>query len=244
MCTGDSVQLNATGAATYAWSPATGLSCANCPAPVATPAVTTVYRVIGKDAYNCFQDTAYVTIGVGNYPVVNVGPDKILATGTEFALTPTATNGPIALWTWTPANDLSCGSCSSPVVTAKKDICYTLTATNFFGCSGRDTMCIKVFCESSQLFVPNAFTPDGDGINDLLVVRAKGVKLVKSFRIFNRWGQVVFERSNFTPNSDTHGWNGSVNGIAAPPDVYVYTCEVVCEDGTPYTYKGNVAIIK
>jgi large repetitive protein len=244
MCIGDSVQLNATGAATYTWSPATGLSCANCPAPLATPAVTTVYRVIGKDAYNCFQDTAYVTIGVGNYPVVNVGPDKILATGTEFALTPTATNGPIALWTWTPANDLSCASCPSPVVTAKKDICYTVTATNFFGCSGKDTMCIKVFCESSQLFVPNAFTPDGDGINDLLVVRAKGVKLVKSFRIFNRWGQVVFERSNFTPNSDTYGWNGKVNDIAAPPDVYVYTCEVVCEDGTPYTYKGNVAIIK
>jgi gliding motility-associated-like protein len=244
ICTGGSTQLNATGANSYTWSPAAGLSCTNCAAPVANPAVTTIYRVIGKDAYNCFLDTAYVTVGVGAYPVVNVGPDRVLATGTQINLTPTATNGPIALWTWSPANDLSCASCPSPVVTAKKDICYSVTATNFFGCSGKDTMCIKVFCESSQLFVPNAFTPDGDGVNDLLVVRAQGIKLVKSFRIFNRWGQVVFEKANFTPNTSTYGWDGTVNGRAAPPDVYVYTCEVVCEDDTPYTYKGNVAIIK
>ncbi len=244
MCIGQTRQLNATGAHSYIWSPATGLSATNIPNPVANPVITTIYRVIGFDAYNCFQDTAYVTVGVGNYPVVNVGRDTVTSTGTLLNLTPTVTNGPIALWNWSPSTDLSCANCPSPTATAKKDICYTVTATNLFGCSGSDTMCIRVFCEGSQVFVPNAFTPDGDGINDVLTVKAKGVKMVKTFRIFNRWGQLVFEKTNFPPNADNFGWNGTVRGIPAPPDVYVYTCEVVCEDDTPYTYKGNVAILK
>jgi gliding motility-associated-like protein len=244
MCIGQTRQLNATGATTYVWSPATGLSATNIPNPVASPTFTTIYRVIGYDAHNCFQDTAYVTIGVGNYPTVNAGTDHTVATGTLVNLAPTVTNGPIALWTWSPSNDLSCANCPTPVATAKKDICYNVTATNFFGCSGSDSVCIKVFCESSQVFIPNAFTPDGDGINDILTVRAKGVKSIKSFRVFNRWGQLVFEKANFTPNIDSQGWDGKVKGIPAPPDVYVYTCEVVCENDIPYTYKGNVAIIK
>ncbi|HEX6914148.1 MAG TPA: PKD domain-containing protein [Chitinophagaceae bacterium] len=244
MCIGQTRQLNATGANSYIWSPATGLNATNIPNPVANPPSTTVYRVIGFDAYNCFQDTVFVTVGVGDYPQVNAGRDTIVATGTLLTLAPTATNGPITNWSWTPTKDLSCVNCAAPVATAKKDICYTVTGTNAFGCSGSDTMCIRVFCEGSQVYIPNAFTPDADGINDVLTVRAKGVKLVKSFRIFNRWGQLVFEKSNFPPNADSHGWNGTVNGIPAPPDVYVYTCEVVCEDDTPYSYKGNVAILK
>ncbi len=244
MCIGDTVQLNATGAASYVWSPANTLNNANIPNPIATPPATTVYRVIGFDGYNCFEDTAYITVGVGNYPVVNVGIDRLVATGELINLAPTVTNGPIAIWNWTPPTDLSCATCPSPIATAKKEICYTVTATNFFGCSGSDTMCIRVFCESSQVFIPNAFTPDADGINDVLVVKAQGVKAVKSFRIFNRWGQMVFEKSNFPPNIESFGWDGKVKGIAAPPDVYVYTCEVLCENDVPYTYKGNTAILK
>jgi large repetitive protein len=244
MCIGDAVQLNATGAASYLWSPANTLNNANIPNPIATPPATTLYRVIGFDGANCFQDTAFVTVSVGNYPIVNVGIDRLVATGELINLAPTVTNGPIAIWNWTPPTDLSCATCPSPIATAKKEICYTVTATNFFGCSGSDTMCIRVFCESSQVFIPNAFTPDADGINDILVVKAQGVKAVKSFRIFNRWGQLVFEKSSFPPNVDSYGWDGKVKGVAAPPDVYVYTCEVVCENDVPYTYKGNVAILK
>jgi gliding motility-associated-like protein len=117
-------------------------------------------------------------------------------------------------------------------------------ATNYYGCTGRDTVCIKVFCEQGQVFIPNIFTPDGDGVNDRLIVQGKGISVIRSFRIFNRWGQVVFDKANFPPNDVSSGWDGRINGNAASPDVYVYTCEVVCEDGTVYTYKGNVAIVK
>jgi hypothetical protein len=84
----------------------------------------------------------------------------------------------------------------------------------------------------------------GDGINDVLMVRGKGIASVKNFRIFNRWGELVFERSNFSPNIVSFGWDGRIRGVVGPPDVFVYTAEVICENGTSYVYKGNTSIIK
>ncbi len=244
ICIGQSTRLGASGAINYNWFPPTGLSSATDQSPVANPTITTIYRVIGSDNYNCFTDTGYVTVAVGDFPQVSLGNDQILAAGTLFPLNATATNGPIRSWQWKPAIDLSCYNCPTPIATIKKDVCYNVTATNIYGCQGSDTMCIKVFCEETQLFIPNAFTPDGDGVNDVLMVRGTGVKLVKGFRVFNRWGQVVFEKANFIPNDPQHGWDGKIKGVPAPPDVYVYTCEIVCENDTPFTYKGNVAILK
>lgn len=145
---------------------------------------------------------------------------------------------------WSPALDLSYANCPLPVANIKKDISYIVKVTTGYGCSATDTISIKVFCEDSQVFIPNAFTPDGDGINDVLMVRGKGIVSVKFFRVFNRWGELVFERSNFPPNVVSYGWNGKVRGITGPPDVFVYTAEVVCENGTTYVYKGNTSIIK
>lgn len=245
ICIGQSAQLNVTGATTYIWSPAATLSSATTATPVATPTLTTQYRVIGFDSYNCFQDTAYVVVAVGQYPTVNLGADKILPTGTPLPLTTVVTNGPITKWLWGPsAATLSCTTCPLPTATIKREVCYTVEATNLYKCTARDTMCVKVFCEGTQVFIPNAFTPDGDGVNDVLMVRAQGIRTVKNFRIFNRWGQVVFERNNFAPNDVAAGWDGTVVGKPASPDVYVYTCEVVCENDISYTYKGNVSIVK
>jgi gliding motility-associated-like protein len=244
ICIGSSTQLSASGASTYLWSPALALNQVTSATPIATPIVTTKYQVIGFDNYNCFQDTGYVTVAVGQYPTVNLGIDKTLATGTQFPLMSTITNGPITKWLWTPATDLNCTTCPQPIATAKKGICYSVVATNQFYCSATDTICIKVFCENTQVFIPNGFTPDGDGINDVLMVRGTGIKLVKNFRIFNRWGQVVFEKNNFIPNDISSGWDGTFNGKPALPDVYVYTCDVTCENDISYNYKGNVSIIK
>jgi hypothetical protein len=76
------------------------------------------------------------------------------------------------------------------------------------------------------------------------MVRGTGIAMVKTFRIFNRWGEVVFERANFPANSVSHGWNGLIKGVPGGPDVFVYTAEVLCENGSSFTYKGNVSIIK
>ena len=124
------------------------------------------------------------------------------------------------------------------------DETIVLTVTNNFGCISTDTIRFKTFCPNTEVFIPNAFTPDGDGINDVLYVQSRGIKLVKSLRIYNRWGEMVFEKNNFNPNDISAGWNGRIRGNLANPDVYVYICEVVCEKGAVQLLKGNVAIIK
>jgi gliding motility-associated-like protein len=172
-------------------------------------------------------------------------------TGFLLKLAPDITNAnvpgilPIKHFAWTPSQDIVCNdaACSSPVATIKNNTCYAVKATNIYGCSGSDTLCVKVFCTGSQVFIPNAFAPRGDvPENTKLIVRASGIASVKSFRVYNRWGKIVFEKNNFPPNSPDFGWNGQVNSKLADPGVYIYTVEVVCENGVPYTYKGNVTL--
>jgi len=244
LCISQSVNLQASGAASYIWTPAQGLNNPRISNPTASPVVTTTYRVVGYDGFSCFTDTAFIVVAVGQYPTVNLGPDKTLSTGTILPLTTTITNGPIRDWLWTPDNDLSCNNCPLPNALIKNDIRYVVNVTNIYGCSASDSINIKVFCTDAQVFIPNGFSPDGDGINDILMVRGKGILSVKSFRIFNRWGEVVFEKINFPPNNPAYGWNGKIKGIEGPPDVFVYTAEVICDNGTAYTYKGNVSLIK
>jgi gliding motility-associated-like protein len=251
MCIGgDSLQLTTSGASNYSWSPSVGLSATDTSTPKAAPPITTSYQVIGSDNYHCFADTAYLVVAVGTYPSVTLGPELVLSTGTNVTLNPvftypTQTAGPISKYVWTPSTDLSCDNCPNPIATIDNDICYTLTATNIYGCSSNtDTLCVKAFCKNTQVFIANAFTPDGDGVNDKLVVQGKGIKIVKSFRIFSRWGEVVFERDNFPANDASYGWDGTIKGVPASPDVYIYTCEVMCENDVVFNYKGNTAIIK
>jgi len=200
--------------------------------------------VVGSDAFNCFTDTGFVTIAVGKYPTVELGPDLTLSTGTNYSFIPVIQFGPIRDWLWTPSTNLSCTTCPSPIAIIKDEITYRVKVTTNYGCSASDTIYIKVFCESSQVFIPNAFTPNGDGRNDILMVRGTGILAVKSFRIFNRWGEIIFEKNNFPPNNPIYGWDGMVKGQKVAPDVFVYTAEVICDNGTPYVFKGNVTLLK
>jgi large repetitive protein len=244
ICTGSSSTLVASGGTIYNWSPAATLNSATSSTVIATPNATTTYRVIGFDGANCFTDTAFVTVAVGQYPVVNLGPDQVVASGTVVTLNSQVQNGPVTNWAWSQAAGLSCINCAQPVATILRDVTYKVKVTTAFGCSAEDTISFKTFCLDAQTFIPNAFTPDGDGINDVLMVRGSGIVTVKTFRIFNRWGEVVFERSNFAPNTTAFGWDGKINGIVGGPDVFVYTAEVVCGNGTTFTYKGNVSLLK
>ncbi|MBP6023184.1 PKD domain-containing protein [Ferruginibacter sp.] len=243
LCVGESINLRAENANSYLWSPPTDLNRANIAEPKARPNVTRTYQVIGFDGHNCFTDTGYVTIVVGPKPTVNIGADRTLATGTALTLNAVTQNGPIISWMWTPAAELSCNNCPSPKTTIKNTSFYSVVVTNTFGCVATDTIFINSVCKNSQVYIPNAFTPDADGLNDVLMVRGKGMT-VKSFRIFNRWGELVFERENFYPNDPKYGWDGKVRGVPATPDVFVYTAEVFCDNGVVYTYKGNTTILK
>ena len=198
---------------------------------------------VATTIHNC-ADTVRLPIIVYPPLSIDLGPDKLLATGTLLPLNSVVTNGPVAEWEWKPNTNINCNTCPVPIATIKNNITYTVKGATVNGCIATDSINIKVFCESAQVFIPNVFTPDGDGLNDILMVRASGIRSVKSFRIFNRWGGVVFERSNFQPNDKSQGWDGLIKGAKASPDVYVYTCEVICENNATYTYKGNITLVK
>jgi hypothetical protein len=113
-----------------------------------------------------------------------------------------------------------------------------------YGCVSTDTVSIKTFCGATELFVPNAFSPDGDGINDVLLVQGKGVKMIKSLK-YSAVGVSWFLKNQISyPATDAYAWDGKVRGNPAPPDVFVYMAEVICEKGLPSSFKGNVAILK
>ncbi|HCL05890.1 MAG TPA: hypothetical protein DHW64_07985, partial [Chitinophagaceae bacterium] len=250
LCIGESKQLVATGASTYKWYPETGLSNTGVANPVARPVETTIYNVIGKDDHNCFTDTAQIKVVVGRPTPISIGRDTVITAGTSFQLgilsanTVNGGNDQIRKWRWGGAASISCPTCPTPEVKLSNDACISCTVVNNYGCISTDTLCIKTLCPATELFVPNAFSPDGDGVNDVLLVQGKGVKLIKSFRIYNRWGQLVFEKANFLPGDPAYAWNGTAFGKAVTPDVFVYVSEVICEKGLPTTFKGNITILK
>jgi gliding motility-associated-like protein len=244
LCLGQSKQLSANGAFRYEWTPATGLNSANIANPLARPAISTTYRVVGYDNFNCFTDTGFVTIGVGQIPTVELGTGRLVVAGTVVPQQPVFTNGPFVNYNWTPTSGLSCLNCPNPNITVNTNTVYSLTVTTAYGCTATDTIGYRVVCQQDQIYIPNAFSPDGDGVNDVLMVRGKGVSKVRYFRVFNRWGQIVFERSNFDANDPRYGWDGKINGIPANPDVYVYTADVLCTAGGAFVYKGNVTLVK
>jgi gliding motility-associated-like protein len=108
----------------------------------------------------------------------------------------------------------------------------------------RDQVTIRVICKNTNVFIPNTFSPNGDGMNDIFFPRGTGLFNIKSFRIFNRWGQLIFERYNVAPNTVSQGWNGTYNGKDVQTDVYVYMMEVVCENGSIIPMKGNVTLLR
>ncbi len=244
VCEGSSVRIWASGGSSYQWLPAPGLTNHHSAAPIVSPQVTTTYKVIGKDQYNCFTDTAYTRVVVGSPTPVTVGKDTSFIAGTKIRLRAEVTTNNIIQWKWSGGADLSCVFCPEPVARVVNDEDIACTVTNEFGCITSDTIRVRTFCPGAEVFIPNAFSPDGDGVNDWLYVQAKGIRLVKNFRVYSRWGELVFEKNNFLPNDKTAGWNGRVRGNLANPDIYVYVCEVICEKGTPQLYKGNVAILK
>ncbi|WP_295119572.1 PKD domain-containing protein [uncultured Chitinophaga sp.] len=261
LCVGEALTLQAfssiggNNSLTYEWrGPAAGfpVRAANAvinPVSLRDAGIYTITVTSPQTGCSMSTDT---TIRIGDYPVVRFAQDTItVATGVRIPLAPQIMNSsapgvlPIERYTWTPMKDLECNDaiCATPIATAKNNICYNVQVTNVFGCSASDDICIRVFCNNTQVFIPNAFAPNGNvPENRILMVRASGINAIKSFRVFNRWGQLMYERTNFPPNSPQFGWDGMIKGRKADVGVYVYTVEVVCENGVPYSYKGNVTL--
>jgi FOG: PKD repeat len=243
LCQGENMTLSASGADLYQWYPATGLDNAQAAAPKASPSVTTTYTVVGTDSDHCFTDTGMAHVVVYPVPQIFAGNDTTVSTGTSFQLHTQSSND-VTQWRWAPAKGLSCTDCPNPKVSVKTNITYKVTVSNGRGCTSEDELNIVAVCNNDNYFIPNTFSPNNDGNNDVFYVRGKGLHRIQSMRIFNRWGQVIFEKRDFSANDPSAGWDGTFNGKPADMDVYIYLVEVICDNNSIVPYKGNVALIR
>ncbi len=243
LCVGNSTHLYANGAFSYTWSPATGLSSTSIATPIASPSATTTYMVIGTDDHHCFRDTGYVPVKVYPIPTVDAGPDKTINVGQTIDLVPTISSD-VTDAIWTPTGSIFRSSFPSITVKPRETTEYTVEVRNPGGCKARDKVTVYVVCNGANVFIPNTFSPNGDGANDVFYPRGTGLFSIKTLRVFNRWGEVVFESTNFNPNDASKGWNGTYKNVKLIPDVYVYMMDIVCDNSTILTFKGNVALIQ
>jgi len=152
--------------------------------------------------------------------------------------------GNIEKYTWTPAIRLSCTDCPIPFANPQYTTTYTVQLEDLYGCKNSGEITIMVVCGKENVFIPNTFSPNGDGRNEVFYPKGTGLFRIKSMRIFNRWGEIVFEKKEFAANDVSAGWNGMYKGKPASPDVYIYTMEILCENNAIIPFKGNVTLLR
>jgi gliding motility-associated-like protein len=138
---------------------------------------------------------------------------------------------------WTPPNGLSNATISNPTVSISAETAYNISITAASGCLTVDTLLIKVF--DNFVYVPSVFSPNGDGINDILYANTIYITQLRYFRVFNRYGKKVFETTD-----PTKGWDGKVNNEPQPLDTYVWTMEGVHRNGFKVALQGTVTLLR
>ncbi|MFN5424747.1 MAG: gliding motility-associated C-terminal domain-containing protein, partial [Bacteroidota bacterium] len=138
----------------------------------------------------------------------------------------------------------SCADCPNPVLNTLTNRNYLVTGVNQFFCTDTATLAVNVYFQN-HLAMPNTFTPNGDGKNDIFyVISGETVSRVNQFQIFSRWGEKVFEIANVLPNDYSGGWDGNFRGKPAPAGTYVYVLILGLTDGTTETHRGNITLLR
>ncbi len=237
VCAGAPVPMLATAngaTATYAWSPATGLSSTSINNPVATVNSNAAFTVTAS-LNGCTQSKT-VNIGIKANPVISAGADKTIVIGDEVQLQGSATN--FVTIAWSPANTLSNANSFTPIAKPTTTTTYTLSVVNNNNCTSTDQVVITVL--TNCLNVMNAFTPNGDGANDLwLVTSGSACTKQVSVAVFNRYGNTVYKNDNYQ-----NDWNGNYNGKPVADGTYYYNVTYKTIAGKTITLKGDVTILR
>ena len=240
ICFGNSVQLNATGGSVFTWTPAFFLNNPNIPDPVASPDRSIRYVVTIRDTLGCpksFFDTVLVQV---QKPTADAGPrDTSIVLNQSLQLN--GTGGQFYLWT--PATGLDNSAIANPVANISDNIDYILTVSSTAGCSATDTISVKVFKVVPGILVPNVFTPNGDGRNDIFRPIAIGMKQINYFKVFNRWGVMVYS-SKEAHYEAAIGWDGNYKGRPQDPAVFAWIVEGVDYLDKKIVQKGTVTLIR
>ena len=191
------------------------------------------YTVVATDANGCIDST---TVVVGNTSGANANA------GTAVTITAgqsTVLNGSGGVsYTWSPPAGLSCTNCQFPVATPSVTTVYTLTVTDANGCTDSDTVTVFVDIACGEIFVPNAFSPNGDNANDTFYVRGNCIKFMQ-FEIYNRWGEKVFSSTD-----PAKGWDGTWRGEKCEAATFTYFLRATLIDDTQINKQGTISLVK
>ena len=244
ICYGDSVQLHgiADNTSLYQtkvfWTPASTLTSQTDFNPIAFPKHATTYLATFTNG-TCAAKQIPVFVDVKPLPTVTAGEEQIIIKGMSIDLTSVSSNA--TSYSWFPDYNIACTNCQNTQAKPEVDTTYFVEVKNQYGCKVLANQKIKVIedCAGNMVFLPNTFTPNGDGQNDLLHVMGPGISSVKVFRIFNRWGELVFETRDMN-----EGWNGTYKGEKLNPGVFVYYLEVECIDFRTTMKKGDITLLR
>jgi len=172
---------------------------------------------------------------------VNGSPTIPLGSGANI---PVTYSDNVVSYAWTPPSGLSCTDCAVPFANPKLTTKYNVKVQDIYGCEANQDVTITVVCNGKNYFVPNTFSPNGDGVNDVFMPRGSSISRVSRMQVFNRWGEIVYEKRDFMVNDASAGWNGTYKGKPANSDVYIYVIEFICENASIVPYRGNVTLIR
>jgi gliding motility-associated-like protein len=231
LCPRDSIQLTVSGGVKFTWTPNKYISNDTESIVTAFPPGPVVYTVYVTNEFTC-KDT--VTVPVNTYPdaVLYLGEDVYLRPGERYQMD---AQGNCISFSWFPNVGLSSLNTFNPVATPEANTRYFVSGVTDRGCKTIDT--IDVYRVATDIDVPNAFSPYGPNHELKIVIR--GIATLKYFRIFNRWGEKVFETTDINK-----GWDGRLNDTDQPMGVYLYMVEAQTIDGRRFNKQGNVTLIR
>jgi hypothetical protein len=235
ICYDDSTRLTAyTNGSSFTWQPALSMLNANTLAPTVFPLSTRTYTLFAYDTLGCPKpgvDRIQVTVRpeiiafAGNDTAVVKGqPLQLKGSGSDF-------------YSWSPETGLTRSSISDPVAIINKNTTFVMKTYNNAGCYSVDSVKVEVFQTQPDIFMPNAFIPGGR--NNELRPKAVGISVLDYFRVFNRWGQLVFQTSQLGK-----GWNGSISGIIQNSGTYVWVISATDYTGKKVIKKGTATLIR
>jgi gliding motility-associated-like protein len=233
ICEGQQTTVYATGGTNYTWTPAVGISNSHDATIDVQPNTTTVYTVTGTNNNLC-PGTATVQVIVNPLPVVNAGLDTTINIDNTVTLFGT---GNVEVGFLSPNGiPLSCNYCSTITVNPQDNTCYTLEGINQYGCRNTDVVCVTV-TKDWDVFIPNAFTPNGDLINEVFIPMGYAISEI-NLQIFDRWGHQIFKS-----HDDVIGWDGTNKGRLCEQGVYIYKAEITAMSGEKRYKTGHVTLL-
>jgi gliding motility-associated-like protein len=233
VCKGHSANLLAYGADHYVWSPSATLNNALIPNPIATPTATQIYKVLGYEGA-CLPDSHFVKVTVLPRPIVNAGANQQIVAGDLMYLYGSGNN--VIHYQWLPSAGIACDTCPYTSVYPKQSGAYMLVGTNSFGCTDTSTMQVSVLCQAEQVFIPNSFTPNGDGINDVWEIKYLDQYPGSVLEVFTPSGQLIYQNYNYTKP-----WDGKYKGNIMPAGTYYF---VIDPKNGRSKFAGYVTILK